>query len=373
MTRPRVTIDLDALAGNYRLLRQRAGGRTPAGMVKADGYGLGAGPVARRLVAEGCTRLFVARLDEALAVRHALGASTGGPEGPGVEILVLDGVAPGTEEELVASGSSPVLNDLGQLERWRRAARSAGRPLPAALHLDTGMTRLGMPPPEADRLVADPSLLDGIDVGIVMSHLASADVPGSGQPAEQLERFRAVRARLPQGVASLANSSGTFLGPEYHFDLVRPGIALYGGAPRPGPNPMATVATVEVPVLQVQDVEAGTAVGYGATHVTDRATRLATVAVGYADGFPRAAGRDRFVAVGEGILAPVVGRVSMDLVIVDVGALPDGAVRPGMPVELLGPNRPVDEVAAEAGTIANEILTGLSPRYQRIHLGDPAG
>lgn len=377
LTHPRLTIDLEALAANHRLLRERAGGRAPAGVVKADGYGLGAGPVARRLVAEGCSRLFVARLDEALVVREALSHLGTGTTGPRPEILVLDGVLPGTEGELVAAGVSPVLNDLGQVERWRRAADAAGRALPAALHLDTGMTRLGLPPAETDRVMADPSLLEGIEVGVVMSHLASADVAGSEQPAHQLERFRSIRARLPQGVASLANSAGTFLGPEYHFDLVRPGIALYGGAPLPGPSPMATVVTVDVPVVQVQEVEAGVAVGYGATHVTDRPTRLATVAVGYADGLPRAAGRARTVAVaageGEWCLVPVVGRVSMDLVIVDVGSLPAGSVRPGTAVELLGPRRPVDEVAAEAGTIANEILTGLSRRYRRVVLGDPAG
>jgi alanine racemase len=365
-----VTIDLDALAANYRLLTTRAGGNPPAGMVKADAYGLGAGPVARRLVAEGCNRLFVARLDEGLEVRAALnGDATSGRDADPVRILVLDGVVPGTEGELLAARLTPVLNDLAQVERWRAAARSAGRPLDAALHFDTGMTRLGIPAGGADRLAADPGLLDGLAVDVVMSHLASADVPASDHPAQQLRRFLDLRARFPQGLASLANSSAVFLGPEYHFDLVRPGIALYGGAPQPDcrPNPMAPVVTVEAPVVQVQRVEAGIPVGYGATHRTEAATRLATVPVGYADGFLRAAGRARFVAIGERTV-PVVGRVSMDLIIVDVGEVPDALVGPGTPVEVLGRRRLLDDVAAEAGTIANEILTGLGRRYERVYL-----
>jgi alanine racemase len=368
LTRPRATVDLDALARNYRLLQKRAGGRPPAGMVKADAYGLGAVPVAKLLVAEGCTRLFVARVDEARAIRSSL------PPDTRAEILVLDGVLPGTEGELVAGALTPVLNDLGQVERWRSAAAAAGRPLPAALHLDTGMTRLGMPAGEADRLSAEPSRLHGINVGLVMSHLASADVPGSSQPAEQLERFRRLRARFRQGQASLANSAGTFLGPEYHLDQVRPGISLYGGAPLPDrPNPMEAVVTVEVPVLQVQSVETGVSVGYGATHRTHEPPTLATIAAGYADGLLRSAGArsstPRQVIVA-GKAVPVVGRVSMDLISIDVGQLPPGTVEPGTPVEVLGRTATVDDVAAATDTIANEVLTGLSRRYQFRYLDE---
>lgn len=376
LTRPRATVDLDALAGNYRRLAELAGGRLPAGVVKADGYGLGAVPVARRLMAEGCTRFFVARLDEGLALRSALATAVDPPA-----ILVLDGVQPGAEDELVAAGLVPVLNDLGQIERWQARATASGRALPAALHFDTGMTRLGIPAVEADQLSADPSRLNGIATELVMSHLASADEPGSDQPAEQLGRFRRLRARFRQGQASLANSAGTFLGPDYHMDLIRPGIALYGGAPLPGlsSNPMAAVVTVEAPVLQVQDVGPDTAIGYGATYRTERATRVATVAAGYADGYQRAATLakpaelseppTRSVAIG-GRAVPVLGRVSMDLLALDVGRLPVDAVGPGTPVELIGPTCPVDEVAAASGTIANEVLTGLGRRFRRVYLGE---
>ncbi len=376
LTRPQATVDLDALARNYRQLASKAGGRLPAGVVKADGYGLGAVPVARRLLAEGCTRFFVARLDEGLALRSALAAVVDPPA-----ILVLDGVQPGTEDELVGAGLVPVLNDLGQIERWQARAATAGRALPAALHFDTGMTRLGIPAVEADQLSADPSRLNGIATELVMSHLASADEPGSEQPADQLGRFRRLRARFRQGQASLANSAGTFLGSDYHLDLVRPGIALYGGAPLPGltTNPMETVVTVEAPVLQVQHVGPDTPIGYGATYRTERATRIATVAAGYADGYQRAATLAKPTDLGEpptrsvaidGRAMPVLGRVSMDLLAIDVGQLPAGTVVPGTPVELLGPSCPVDEVAAASGTIANEVLTGLSSRYRRIYLGE---
>lgn len=370
LTRPLATVDLDALARNYQLLAKRSGGSPPAGMVKADGYGLGAVPVARRLLAEGCTRFFVARLDEGLQLRSALATVVRPPE-----ILVLDGAQPGAEDELVAAGLVPILNDLGQIERWQAAASAAGRPLPAALHFDTGMTRLGIPSTEADQLLADPSRLNGIAVELVMSHLASADVPDSEQPAEQLGRFRRLRSRFPQGLASLANSAGTFLGSSYHLDLIRPGIAVYGGKPLPSlaVNPMEPVVTVEVPVLQVQQVGPDTPIGYGATYRTERATRLATVAAGYADGYQRAAGRDdpavRTVSVC-GRTVPVLGHVSMDLIVIDVGDLPADAAQPGTPVELLGRSCLVDDVAAATGTIANEILTGLSHRYERTYAGE---
>lgn len=385
LTRPIATIDLDALASNYRSLRRRLEGpggpghhAAPAAMVKADAYGLGVGPVARRLVAEGCTRLFVARLDEGLAVQAALAQGVGPGRARALEaaaqIYVLDGVLPGTEDEMVSAGLIPVLNDQGQVERWGGVAAANERELAAVLHVDTGMTRLGMPPDEADRLADDQTLLDGLSVEIVMSHLASADVTGSDQPARQLERFRAIRRRLGRGLASLANSAGIFLGPEYHLDLVRPGIALYGGAPLPeaGISPMETVVTIETPVVQVQEVPSGTVVGYGATHRTEGPTRLATAAVGYADGIGRAAGRTRTVSVG-GQRCPVVGRVSMDLISVDVSALEPDAVVPGTAVQVLGPDRLLEDVAAEAGTIANEILTQLGHRYRRCYLGDPRG
>lgn len=362
LTTTRATIDLDALARNHARIISELGGAAPAAMVKADGYGLGAVQVSQRLWAEGCRRFFVARLDEGIELRRAL---------PSAEIQVLDGPLAGTADELLGADLVPVLNGLEQVARWRSTAASTGRRLPATLHFDTGMHRLGIPGAEAEMLADDPTLLDGVDIRFVMSHLASADVAGSPQSAEQLDRFRALRARFPQGLASLANSAGIFLDPAYHFDLARPGIALYGGSPHPDsgrPNPMEPVLTLEAPVVQVQPVEAGRPVGYGATHSPAVPTRLATIPVGYADGFLRSGSNAGEVAIG-GERAPVVGRISMDLTIVDVGHLTEDQVRPGTAVELLGPHCPVDEVAARARTIANEMLTGLSRRYERRYLG----
>lgn len=378
LTRPRASIDLDALARNYHLLADRAGGRLPAGVVKADGYGLGAVPVARRLLSEGCSQFFVARLDEGLRLRSALATAVTAPE-----IYVLDGAQPGTEDELAAAGLVPILNDVGQIQRWQEAAMARGHTLPGALHFDTGMTRLGIPAVEADILSADPARLNGIAVELVMRHLASADEPGAEQSVEQLGRFRRLRARFRQGRASLANSAGTFLGPEYHLDLIRPGIALYGGAPLPGLsiNPVESVVTVEVPVLQVQDVGADVPIGYGATYRTERATRVATIAAGYADGYHRAATLAKPAELGEpptrtvaigGRSVPVLGRISMDLIAVDVGGLRRDEVQPGTAVELLGPTCSLDQVAAANGTIANEVLTSLGQRYQRRYQGDPS-
>ncbi len=365
LTRPQATVDLDALARNYRQLAFKAGGRLPAGVVKADGYGLGAVPVARRLLAEGCTRFFVARLDEGLALRSALAAVVDPPA-----ILVLDGVQPGTEDELVGAGLVPVLNDLGQIERWQARAATAGRALRAALHFDTGMTRLGIPAVEADQLSADPSRLNGIATELVMSHLASADVDGSPQSAEQLSLFAEVRSQLPMGTASLANSAGIFLGPKYHFDLARPGISLYGGSPFPDSgrsNPMRSVVTLEAPIIQVRSAHPGESVGYGATHQITADSRIATIPVGYADGFLRSIS-NRGMAAIDGVPVPIIGRVSMDLITLDVSGVDQRSLHPGAPVELLGENCPIDEVADRAGSIPHEFLTNLSRRFELRYL-----
>jgi alanine racemase len=371
LTTTRATIDLDALSDNYHRLTAELGGRAPAAVVKADAYGLGAPEVAGRLHVEGCRRFFVARLDEGLALREVLDDA---------EIAVFDGATYGADEELAAADLTPVLNDLGQIERWANRARQLGRALPAALHFDTGMHRLGVADLERRRLEWEPHRLDGIEVRQVLSHLASADEPSSAQSNEQLKRFRSIREQFPQGLASLANSAGIFLGPDYHFDLARPGVALYGSSPhllgggfsRTGqerPAPMQPVVTVEAPILQVQPVAAGESVGYGASFRPDKPVRLATIPVGYADGYLRSASNRGRVVVAD-TSAPVVGRVSMDLTLIDVSHLSDGAVTPGTPVEVLGPRCPIDEVAERAGTIAYELLTGLSPRYHRLYLDE---
>lgn len=356
-----LTIDVDAVVANHGLIADRVGpGATAAAVVKADAYGLGLARVAGPLWRSGCREYFVARLDEGLALRDLL---------PEATIHVFDGVTPGSAAEFARHDLVPVINSLTQLERWRSEAERLGVTLATVIHVDTGMLRLGLADDEFTTLVERPGLLDGLTVTTVASHLASADEADSEQPERQLERFSQVRKALPVGRASLANSAGVFRHPDYHFDLVRPGYALYGGHPQPdaGPNPMQPVVSLDAPVLQVRRGEPGETVGYGASHTLDRPSVLATIGVGYADGFLRAGSGRSAVAVG-GHLAPILGRISMDLITVDVTDLPGDAVEEGTWVEVIGPNRTIDEVAADAGTIGYEILTALGARYRRRYV-----
>lgn len=351
-------VDLDAVAANWRLLRARHPGGAVAAVVKADGYGLGAAPVARRLHREGCRHLFVAHLAEAAAIRADV---------PGALVAALNGLWPGDAAEYVARGVLPVLGSLGEVEAWSAHARALGRPLPALLHVDTGMNRLGLPGAELDRLAAEPERLAGVALRYVMTHLVSAEAPGDPINEEQRERFARACGRLPVAPRSLANSSGIFLGPAYASDLARPGAALYGLNPVPGEaNPMRCCVRLRARIVQVRDVAAGERVGYGGTWVAPRAARIATCSAGYADGFLRALsnhGEARF----DGAPVPLVGRVSMDLTTFDVTSAPGAA--PGAWLDLIGPDLPPDAVAEHAGTNGYEILTALGRRYRRSYRG----
>jgi len=356
-----LTVDLDALAANFRTLRQHLGPNTAcAGVVKADAYGLGARRVVPALAASGCREFFVAHLDEGLQVREVTPREA--------SVYVLNGLLAGEEDEFRVSGLTPVLNNLEQIARWGEAARRIGRPLPAAVHVDTGMSRLGLPMAEAATLMREPDRLAGIELRYVMSHLACAE---EDTPLNEAQRrdFEIFRARFPAAKASLANSSGIFLGAPYHFDLVRPGCALYGINPLPGrPNPVRAVARLDGKILQIHEVDPPRTVGYGATHRVTGRTRIATVAAGYADGWPRSLSGRGSAFTGE-IRLPVLGRVSMDLTTIDVTAAPH--LREGDTVQLLGDKLPVDEVAETAGTIGYEILTRLGARYHRVYTGGP--
>lgn len=355
-----LTVDLGAIAANYRLLCERLGGVECAGVVKADGYGLGAGPVASALWAAGCRRFFVAHAEEGIELRTALAAA---------EIFILNGPLPGEVPVYRAHRLIPVLNALEQIMAWRDAALAAGTALPAIAHVDTGMSRLGLAAAEVARLADEPSLWRGIKLRYVMSHLAIAEEPDHPLNARQLDRFRTLKARLPPAKASLANSSGTFLDPAYHFDLARPGAALYGINPHAaGPNPMAQVVQLQARILQVRTIDRGETVGYGAAFRAPGPVRVATVAIGYADGLLRALG-NRGCAFLDGGALPIIGRVSMDLVTLDATAAPGAAV--GRMVEIIGPSRPVDLVAGEAGTIGYEVLTRLGRRFRRDYLPFP--
>ncbi len=371
-----LTIDLDAVAANYRSLKRRLDGARCGAVVKADAYGLGMGEVAPALVAAGCREFFVAHVEEGVALRARL---------PDAAIHVFNGVTAATAATFAEFRLIPVLNDLGQIEaysafaRGLRRGKDAGegaRRLPASLHIDTGMRRLGLEEREVGVLAASPERLAGVEVGFIMSHLACADVPDHPLNAEQLAAFTGARARLRPALrapASLANSSGIFLGADYHFDLARPGAALFGLAPRAdAPNPMAQVVRLQGKILQVRDVDSPMTVGYGATHRVQAKGRIATVAVGYADGYLHALSNRASAYIGE-TRVPVVGRISMDLITLDVSDVPPEQAAPGAFAELIGDHHPADALAREAGTIGYEILTGLGRRYHRIYTGGVKG
>lgn len=342
-------VDLDALARNYRLLRERAKPAECAAVVKANAYGLGVERVARRLLNEGCRRFFVATFAEAKELRGVA---------PEAEIGVFEGALASTADALAQIEARPVLNSLEQIERWRGKGR-------ALLHLDTGMNRLGLSAADVAALAERRELLESLELDFVMTHLACADEPGHPLNSEQLVRFERMRALWPGARTSIGNSAGTLLDAEHRGDLARPGIALYGGNPFTSrTNPMETVATLTAPILQLRDIADPATVGYGATYVATPPAHIAVLGIGYADGYPRNLGNAGTAAV-RGKRVPVVGRVSMDLLAVDVGGLPRDAVRVGDAVELIGPTVGVDEVAAAAGTISYEILTGMGRRLVR--------
>jgi alanine racemase len=356
-----LSIDLAAIRTNYALLRTRLGGAACAAVVKADAYGLGAARVAPVLAEAGCRHFFIAHLDEAVTLRPHLPARA--------ELFVLNGLPPGAEADALAHHVTPVLNSLAQIDAWAALARARGRTLPAMVQVDTGMSRLGLSRAESRILAEDSHRLDGIALVCVMSHLACAEQQDHPLNAEQLDCFREARRKLPQAPASLANSSGIFLGPDYHFDLVRPGAALYGIAPIAGqPNPMRPVVRLHGRIVQIREIETGATVGYGATWRASEPRRIATVSVGYADGFPRSLGNrgSAFIGAHE---VPLVGVVSMDTATFDVSNVPSDMLQPGSLIELIGERNSVDAVARRAGTIGYEILTSLGHRYHRRYVG----
>ena len=350
-----LTVDLRAIVANWRLLQAKHSSGATGAVVKADGYGLGAGPVAAALAAAGCKHFFVATPDEALELRKTI---------PDAALVVLGGLFAGAEQDFSEYGIIPALGSLAEIDAWSSLARRLDRALPAFLHFDTGMSRLGLDARESAVLAEDHGRLTGIDIRHVMSHLVSAEDPADPLNAVQRDRFNAGRARLPAAPASLVNSAGMFLGKTFAFDLARPGSALYGINPTPGrPNPMRPTVSLAARVLSVRDIPTAATVGYTASWTAQRASRIATVGVGYADGWHRShsnAGSAYF----DGHPVPLVGRVSMDLTTFDVTDHPE--VQPGTWLEFLGPHRLVDDAARDAGTIGYEVLTALGRRFHRV-------
>jgi len=360
-----LTIDLDALAANYRRLRDLAGSAECAAVVKADAYGLGMAEAAPALARAGCKTFFVATLAEARALRALL---------PQAIIYVFSGLMAGTAGLYRAANLRPVLNSAEEIKEWASFCLSRGEPLPCAVHIDSGMNRLGLSSDEVDQVAEARDLWRAMTLSLVMSHLACADEPGHPKSETQRNMFDRLRARLPQASASLANSAGILLGPGFAYDMVRPGIALYGGHPRRhGKNPFRLVVHLKGRVLQVRLVAPGETIGYGATRTMTRPSRIAVVSVGYADGFFRSLsakdGQDSLAVYFGPHAAPILGRVSMDLITIDVSDVPEEISSRGAWVELMGPNVEAHQVAARAGTIDYEILTNLGRRAFRRYLG----
>jgi alanine racemase len=359
-----LTVDLDAICANWRKLEKTAVPAECAAVIKADAYGCGLDPVARALALAGCKTFFVATLDEARAARAAL---------PSAALYVLGGFVQNTGEAYAKIDAKPVMGDLNELAEWDVFCRRSGWTGGAAIHIDTGMNRLGLTRVEAQGLI--PRINAG-DHGItlVMSHLACAESLNHPLNSRQLASFREIAGVFSGVPASLSNSSGIFLGAPFQFDLVRPGAALYGVNPTPeADNPMQAVVELKARVMQIRDIERGESVGYGGTWTARRPTRLAIVSAGYADGYLRAGssndgtrGADVMVA---GKRCPIAGRISMDLMAVDVTDIEKNAVRRGHMVTLIGDGITVDELAHHFGTIGYEVLTNLGPRYARVYKG----
>lgn len=362
-----LTIDLDAIAANYSLLARQAEGAELAPAVKANAYGLGLAPVAQALWAAGARSFCVAQPVEASNLRAVL---------PEARIFVLNGPLPDDLDALVTARAIPMLNCPEQLALWQSAAlktASGGTLLAGALHLDTGMSRLGFSAEEVALLAREPQRLEGLEIVLVASHLSAAEEQDSPLNALQVQRFTAMADSLPPAAAaaprSLANSSGVINPAMPKWSVVRPGYAVYGGNPTPGEtNPMRRVATLEAPVLQIRQVPADTTIGYNATYVTKEPKRLATLAIGYADGYDRGlSNRGRVVIAGRS--AAIVGRISMDLTVVDVSDIPDALCQVGSLATLIGAEPDLDEVAGVAETIGYEVLARLGSRLQRRYLG----
>lgn len=356
----RLTLDLDALAHNHAVLRAEAAGAEVAPVLKSDGYGLGAAPLARRLWADGARSFFVARIAEGVSLRAALG-----PNRPAT-IYVLDGFPQGAGPALADAALTPALASLPQIDAATAFAAASGRPLGVALHVDTGMNRQGLGLAEARAVAQSSDRLRGLSVDLLMSHLGSAAEAENPRNGRQLAQFLEARTLFPQARASLAASAGIFLGADYRFDLVRPGVSLFGGGPLETPDPrLRAVATLTAQILDIRTVAPGEAIGYGESVRVTAPTRLAVVGAGYTDGVIRAArsgGYAWFAGARRRLLV-----VNMDILAIDIG---DAPAAPGESVELLGPNALLDDLAVAAGTVAHEVLVRLSRRAERVYLGE---
>lgn len=354
-----LSIDLAALQQNFRSMQKLAGAAETAAVVKADGYGLGIEAVAKSLQEAGCKTYFVAQTQEALALRAIL---------PDAVIYVLNGLPENAAAIFTAQRLRPCLNSLPQIEQWQAHCQNDASH-PACLFVDSGFNRLGLSAEDIADLTDNPALFEGWELSLIASHLACADTPEHPMNAAQLEAFRHALSQLPDAPASLANSGGVMLGEAYHFDMARVGIALYGGSPHgKGDTALAPVATLRAPLLQMRHLSAGDSVGYGANFVATGEMSIGIVSLGYADGIGRHFGHQsgRVKLMLSGLDVPVIGRISMDSLAVDLTDCPQ-APQTGDMIEIFGRNNPIDRLAGQGMTISYELLTGLGSRYKRSY------
>jgi len=361
-------IDLDALAANYHLIADHVSPARMSAVVKADAYGLGVKPVASKLYQAGCRLFFVAQMIEAIHLRPFLPIDA--------DIAILNDIHPAMVEAAADHGFLPVLNSLPSIKDWGALCESRQRQFPCFVQIDSGMSRFGLDKGELESLIADPDIFHQAQVRAIISHLACADEPNNQQNGTQLQHFKEILTRLPKHPAALANSGGIFLSgnkQNFLFDLVRPGLALYGVDPLGRlQTTLRPVVCLSARVAQIRQVEQGGLVGYGGTYQAPRDMVVATIAVGYADGLHRHLG-GRGAAFYQGIRLPMIGRISMDSITLDISALPPGTLQRGSLVELIGPNQSIDRLAHDGDTIAYEVLTSLGRRFERHYLEKKTG
>ena len=359
-----LTINLKAIKDNWQLLNARLGVTNCGAVVKTNAYGLGAIPVARVLLAAGCRTLFVATMDEAIELREQVTDK--------YQLVVFGGMAYNSYADCVHYNILPVLTTVRHLSLWAQSCRKANRQWPCIIKVDTGMHRFGLSLNEIYAHLDDTHLLNQCSPVMLMSHLACADDPEAPLNTCQLESFSSIvdkaRELFPAIKASLANSSGIFLGPRYFFDTARPGIALYGGNPTPyRANPMQPVVSLQLPVAQITVVNSGETVGYGGDFTASGDRKIATVLGGYADGLPRCLG-GRGYGYYCGYRVPMIGRISMDATAFDISVVPDNELSAKLgAIEILGEHQSVDQLACQADTIHCEILTKLGRRFRRLY------
>ncbi|MDX2074196.1 MAG: alanine racemase [Alphaproteobacteria bacterium] len=346
-----LSVNLSALRANYQLLKNRHAKKSIASVVKANAYGLGVAEVSKALAAEGCTLFFVATLDEAMELRGTL---------PKADIAVFNGIFKGEETEFKAHNIIPVANDLEQGDRCQVAGVRK-----YFVHVDTGMTRLGLSETDIGKFLSQ-SPIPNPQPLLLLSHLSCANDPAHPKNAEQLLRLKEAQKYFPNAPVSFANSSGLFLPDEYHFDLGRPGCALYGINPVAGENPMRHVATLSAPILQIRELDRDESVGYGATFEAGKNARIAIVGLGYSDGYFRSLS-NRGVAFIAGHKVPIVGRISMDMIALDVSQVPASAITENSRAEFINVGQTVDDIAEQCGTIGYEVFTRIGRRVRRIY------